>query len=158
MKKVVSLLVALLFLSTPAFASKAPLFQLPTDASQVSLAKLKGHVIYLDFWASWCKPCRKSFPFMNEMHRRHSKQGLKVISINLDTHRKDARKFLRKYPAKFTVAYDEKGVTPGKYNVAVMPTSFIIDRKGNIVNIHKGFREDHQKKIEAMINKALAAK
>jgi len=159
MKKALSFLFLLCFLSSPAFASKAaPVFQLPTETSQINLNKLKGKVVYLDFWASWCKPCRKSFPFLNEMQRRHGNQGLMVIGINVDSNRKDATKFLKKYHANFTIAFDEKGVTPGKYNVAVMPTSFIIDRNGNIVNIHKGFREDHQKKIEAMITKTLAAK
>ena len=90
------------------------------------------------------------------MHDRYKNRGLKVIGINLDSEMGDARKFLSKFPAKFTIAYDPKGTTPKQYGLSVMPTSYLIDRKGNLINIHKGFKESHAQDIEREIQKALA--
>jgi thiol-disulfide isomerase/thioredoxin len=139
-------------------ASKAPQFSLKGDQSNVSLSSYKGKVVYVDFWASWCKPCRKSFPFLNEMHERYKKKGLKVIGINLDSNQADAQKFLKRFPANFIIAYDPEGETPKQYHLSVMPTSYLIDRKGNLINIHKGFKEGQTSEIEHKIQQALAKK
>ena len=143
------------FFSTPAAAKKAPDFTLDGDKGKVSLSAQKNKVVYVDFWASWCKPCRKSFPFMNDMQQRYGKKGLKVIAINLDNDKAAAKKFLSKHPAKFTIAYDPNGKTPGLYGLKVMPTSYLIDRKGNLIDIHKGFKENQKAKLEKRIAKAL---
>ena len=147
-----------LFNSTTYAASKAPDFSLKGDKAAVKLSSYRGSVVYVDFWASWCKPCRKSFPFLNEMHERYKSKGLKVIGINLDTDAGDARKFLEKFPASFTIAYDPQGNTPKQYQLSVMPTSYLIDRKGNLINIHKGFKEGQTQDLEQKIQKALAQK
>lgn len=144
--------------STPSFAQKAPGFTLDGDKGKIKLSAYKNKVVYVDFWASWCKPCRKSFTFMNEMQDRYGKNGLKIIAINLDNERSDANSFLKKHPAKFTIAYDPKGKTPGLYKLKVMPTSYLIDRRGNLVNIHKGFKEDQTGKLEKLIAKTLNKK
>jgi len=148
----------ILCVQTLAHAAKAPDFSLEGNTSKVKLNNYKGQVIYLDFWASWCKPCRKSFPFLNDMHKKHKQHGLKVIGINLDTQRKAADNFLGKYPASFTIAYDPEGKTPGAYKLGVMPTSYLIDRKGQIIYTHKGFKEDHKPDIENKIKMALSKK
>lgn len=139
----------------PALAQKAPAFSLKGDKGNVTLSTYKNKVVYVDFWASWCKPCRKSFPFMNEMQARYAKQGLQIIGINLDNDKQAARDFLKKNPAEFTIAYDPDGKTPGLYNLKVMPTSYLIDRKGNLVHVHKGFKENQKQKMEALILKTL---
>ena len=139
-------------------AQKAPGFSLKSDNSTINLSAYRGKVVYVDFWASWCKPCRKSFPFLNEMHNRYEKKGLKVIGINLDAEISDARKFLKRYPASFSIAYDPEGKTPKQYKLSVMPTSYLIDRRGNIIDIHKGFREDDRDQLEARIKKLLYGK
>jgi len=95
---------------------------------------------------------------MNEMQDRYGKNGLKIIAINLDNERSDANSFLKKHPAKFTIAYDPKGKTPGLYKLKVMPTSYLIDRRGNLVNIHKGFKENQTDKLEKLIAKTLNKK
>jgi cytochrome c biogenesis protein CcmG, thiol:disulfide interchange protein DsbE len=76
----------------------APEFELPTDNTTLKLAQYKGKVVYLDFWASWCGPCRQSFPWMNDIQQRFGGQGLHVIAVNLDTHPEDAKKFLAQTP------------------------------------------------------------
>ncbi len=92
---------------------------------------------------------------MNAMQERYGKNGFQIIGINLDTDKKDATNFLKKNPAKFKIAYDPDGKTPGLYKLKVMPTSYLIDRRGNLVNIHKGFKENEKNKIEALIQKTL---
>lgn len=92
---------------------------------------------------------------MNEMQARYAKQGLQIIGINLDNDKQAARDFLKKNPAEFTIAYDPDGKTPGLYNLKVMPTSYLIDRKGNLVHVHKGFKENQKQKMEALILKTL---
>jgi cytochrome c biogenesis protein CcmG, thiol:disulfide interchange protein DsbE len=138
------------------YAQKAPPFKLKGDSSTINSASYKGKVIYLDYWASWCVPCRKSFPFMNKMHTQYNKAGLEVIGINLDSNIADAYKFLKKTPAKFTIAYDPDGITPETYKVSVMPTSFLIDKNGNIIVSHRGFKETDKNQLEEKIKQALA--
>ncbi|VAW67259.1 Thioredoxin family protein [hydrothermal vent metagenome] len=158
-KKLTALFILLTILfSTASFAQKAPEFSLKGDSGKVSLASYKGQVVYVDFWASWCKPCRKSFPFMNNMHKKYGKKGLKVIAINLDSDHSSAAKFLKKNPAKFTIAYDPEGETANNYGLKVMPTSYLIDKKGNIINTHKGFKSNQTEKLEKHIVKALNKK
>ena len=139
-------------------AQKAPEFNLTSNQGNVVLSRLRNNVIYLDFWASWCKPCRKSFTFMNDLHARYAKQGLIVIAINLDENKQDAELFLQKYPASFVIAYDKMGDTPKQYGLTVMPSSWIIDKQGNIIRQDTGFKEAEQDTIEKIIQQALAKK
>ncbi|NVK25019.1 MAG: TlpA family protein disulfide reductase [Gammaproteobacteria bacterium] len=99
----------------------------------------QGKVIYLDFWASWCVPCRQSFPWLNQMQKKYESDGFVVIAVNLDEETINASKFLQKWPANFPVIYDSKGITASHYQLKGMPTSFILDRRGNIAVNHVGF-------------------
>jgi len=112
------------------------------------IASHKGKVIYLDFWASWCGPCRKSFPWMNEMHEKHQQQGLIIISVNLDNNKVLADDFLAEVPANFSVFYDPKGKVARKFKLKGMPSSYIIDRTGKMVSAHVGFTESKKIKYE----------
>jgi thiol-disulfide isomerase/thioredoxin len=127
-------------------------------AQLVSVASLKGQVVYLDFWASWCTPCKASFPFMNELHEQLGSKGLVVLAVNLDEQRPAADRFLAQTPAKFRIAYDPKGVTPEQYTVKAMPTAVLIDRKGQVRHVHAGFREADKKdlrvQVEALLKEA----
>ena len=136
----------------------APAFSLPKQGGgALALSDLKGQVVYLDFWASWCGPCRQSFPWMNEMQARYGGQGFKVVGVNVDAKTADAEKFLSQVPAQFAVAFDAKGETPGKYAVQGMPTSMLIGADGRVVKVHSGFRADDRKDLEAAIEGALKA-
>jgi cytochrome c biogenesis protein CcmG/thiol:disulfide interchange protein DsbE len=153
------LLIAILSwaLSDSAMAAEtAPAFALPTDAGTVKLADLKGKVVYLDFWASWCPPCRKSFPWMNEMQQRYGRQGFAVVAVNVDKTRDLASKFLHEVPADFIVAYDPEGGVAESYQVQGMPSSFIIDRNGQIREAHIGFRDGDTDNIESTLQAVLA--
>jgi len=147
----------LLQLSATAIAKQAPDFNLPSSKGHnIKLSDFRGQVVYVDFWASWCKPCRKSFPFMNNLQKKYGKQGLKVIAVNLDSDKGAAKTFLQKNPAKFTIAFDADGATPERFALSVMPTSYLIDRQGNLVNIHKGFKKSQTAKLEKKVLKYLA--
>ena len=135
----------------------APEFTLASARGPVSLTALKGKVIYLDFWASWCGPCRQSFPWMNEMQAKYAAKGLQIVGVNLDANRGDADKFLTEVPAKFTVAFDPQGDTPKRYAIKGMPTSVLIGSNGKAIEVHSGFRADERQALEEAIASALAA-
>jgi len=131
---------------------RAPPFALPTtEATTIDLERLRGQVVYVDFWASWCGPCRRSFPWMNEMQQRFGDRGLTIVAINVDAKREDAERFLRQFPATFAVVYDGGGATPRAYGVKAMPSSFIVDARGRIAAIESGFHEDRRAAIEETI-------
>lgn len=135
--------------------AKAPAIELAGQNGPVSLAALKGKVVYVDFWASWCGPCRKSFPWLNEMQAKYGAKGLEVIGVNLDKKRPEADKFLAEVPARFTIAFDPKGDTGWAYGLMGMPSSYLIGADGRILLTHTGFRDDQRKELEAAIVAAL---
>jgi cytochrome c biogenesis protein CcmG, thiol:disulfide interchange protein DsbE len=134
--------------------SPAPAFVLPGAKSEVSLADYRGKFVYVDFWASWCVPCRKSFPWMNQLQQKFGDQ-LAVVAVNVDAQRADAERFLASVPASFTVAYDPAGKTPGAYGIKGMPSSVLVGPDGKVVFEHAGFREDTAAKLEARIAGAI---
>ena len=150
-KKSLRYLVCLIvFCPVAVVAEKAPVFKLPTDKSSINLSSYRGKLVYVDFWASWCDPCRKSFPWMTELQKRY-KKNLKVIAINLDEEREQAHKFLQKNRPGFTIAYDPAGKVAEAYKVQGMPSSYLIDRRGQIASTHIGFRSKNKEAIEAEI-------
>jgi cytochrome c biogenesis protein CcmG, thiol:disulfide interchange protein DsbE len=119
------------------------------------LAEWKGKVVYLDFWASWCVPCKQSFPWMNAMHRRYGKDGLVVVAVNMDQEHGDAVAFLQRYPAEFTVRFDPRGKLAQGFNLRGMPTSALLDRDGKVLLVHEGFRAQDPSLLEQSIRGAL---
>lgn len=133
----------------------APDFSLEGRQGPVRLADYKGKTVYLDFWASWCGPCRQSFPWMNEMQAKYGGQGLRVVGINLDQKAADAQAFLKDNPAQFDVAFDAAGKTPRQYAVKGMPTSVLIGPDGKVLAVHVGFRAEQKAELEQKIKAAL---
>lgn len=136
----------------------APALALPGLNDKVELAALAGKVVYVDFWASWCGPCRQSFPFMNEMLAKYRAQGLEIVAVNLDAKREDAERFLAQVPAQFTVAFDARGESARRFEVKGMPASFIVGRDGRVLAAHKGFKDEDRTDIDTRIAHALAQK
>jgi len=127
----------------------------PAGETPIDLASLKGKVVYVDFWASWCVPCRQSFPWMNAMHRQYGGAGLVVVAVNMDQTRADADAFLQKYPADFTVRFDPAGQLAPTFKVRGMPTSALLGRDGKVLLVHEGFREKDKAELEQAIRSAL---
>ncbi len=136
-------------------ASEVPNIKLPGTNGEINLRDFKGKVVYLDFWASWCKPCLKSFPWMTAMKSKYAEQGLEIIAVNLDKDRKLAKKFLDKVDVNFQIAFDPDGDTATQYKLLGMPSSFLIGRDGKLYASHVGFREKDKPKIEAVIRQLL---
>jgi cytochrome c biogenesis protein CcmG, thiol:disulfide interchange protein DsbE len=136
----------------------APEVNLPGLKDAISLAGLKGKVVYVDFWASWCGPCKQSFPFMNDLQAKYRALGFEIVAINLDAKREDADKFLAEVPAQFNVAFDAKGESAKRFEVKGMPSSYLIGRDGKVFSAHKGFKEEDRKELEARIAQALGGK
>src|SRR5450755_2944651 len=112
---------------------------LPTwAASPLDLATLRGRVVYLDFWASWCGPCRQSFPWMQTLNNTYADQGLSIVAINLDADRADADKFLHQFKPTFDVRFDPEGKLAELNNIKTMPASILIDRHGVTRFTHMG--------------------
>ncbi|MCI2284153.1 TlpA family protein disulfide reductase [Colwellia sp. MSW7] len=124
-------------------------------ALEQALSEHKGKVVYIDFWASWCGPCRKSFPWMNTVHEKYKQQGFSVISINLDADKSLAEKFLVETPANFSVIYDPKGKIAKHFKIQGMPSSMLIGRDGKIKSRHTGFFTNkistYQEEIEQLL-------
>ena len=153
----IQLWIILLYLlsGTAVSASPAPAFSLPGQNADISLDDYKGSIVYLDFWASWCAPCRKSLPWMDTIQARYKDQGLTVIAINLDESREAAETFLNSMNITLKVAFDDQGTTAEAFNLVAMPTSYLIDKNGQIVQTHLGFRLRDKAVIEQSIQQLL---
>lgn len=151
------LFISLLSSITPAWsADHAPAFSVRTDNGPLALEQLRGKVVYLDFWASWCSPCRKSMPWMNDIHARYAKDGLVILAVNVDSDPKAAQRFLAEVPTRFTIGYDPKGEIAALYGLKGMPSTFIIDRRGRLRSAHVGFRDAQREHYESQIKSLLS--
>jgi cytochrome c biogenesis protein CcmG, thiol:disulfide interchange protein DsbE len=121
-----------------------------------ALQPVEGRVIWVDFWASWCVPCRRSFPWLNSMHRKYGSDGLQIIAVNLDKDRALADAFLAEVPAEFALRFDPAGALAKEYGVQAMPSSFLIDADGNMLATHAGFRTADTADYERAITDALS--
>ena len=136
---------------TPLAARPAPHFKLEGRHGTVDLDSLRGKLVLVDFWASWCGPCQNSFPWMNSMYERYASKGFTIVAINLDKDRDMANEFAAKQKVPFLIAYDPSGKTAKAYQVWGMPTSYLVNPKGEIVYTHMGFDAKNSQGFEAAI-------
>jgi thiol-disulfide isomerase/thioredoxin len=146
----------LALLSVCSIAMLVPLGPSSADPP-VSLPSVTGKVLWVDFWASWCAPCRRSFPWMNTMHEKYGAQGLQIIAVNVDKERTLAEEFLEETPADFELRFDPNGALAQQFGVQAMPSSFLLDSSGNVIARHFGFKTADRDQYEADIAAALAA-
>ena len=147
-----SMLAFFIVVATTAYAAT------PVGPDTFDLKAYKGKVVYLDFWASWCGPCKLSFPYMEHLAHSFDNQELVVIADNLDHSSANARAFLRKLGSSIPVIYDQKGVLARRFDVSAMPTSVLIDRKGRIRYVHKGFFKEKESDYTAHVIELLNEK
>lgn len=133
----------------------APAFKGKTlDGKEIALSDFKGKVVLLDFWASWCKPCKEEFPFLVQLHEKLQNKRFTVLGINIDVEPKKMQNFIAQQAVKpgFPIIYDKGGALPRLYDVDGMPTTVLIDKNGIIRYRHTGFtREDKKKIIDEVI-------
>ncbi|WP_404416713.1 redoxin family protein [Marinospirillum sp.] len=143
-------------------AQPAPLLDTPLprigEEGQVAMNDLRGQVVLVDFWASWCGPCRESFPWMNRMQKKYADQGLRVVGVNLDQNKEDALQFLAQVPTHFTLLHDSQALLPEAYGLIGMPSSYLLDAQGRLRASHTGFHASRVEDYEASIQKLLAEK
>ncbi len=126
------------------------------DISDFDVSAYKGKVVYLDFWASWCAPCKNSFPWMRKMQEQYRRDGLEVVAVDLDRNLKAAEIFLAENEVPFRILHDPKGKMAEEYKIEAMPTSFLYDRIGKQRFMHFGFRKSEEEAMESEITTLLA--
>jgi thiol-disulfide isomerase/thioredoxin len=151
-KKSIPIFAALLLATWPicAFAGLKEGDALPDLATFKLEGKLpedmKGKVILLDFWASWCEPCKKSFPAMEELKKKYGDKGFIVLAVSVDEKKENMEKFLKSMNVSFTTLRDAEQKLVAAADVPTMPTSFLIDRTGKICHVHSGFKGEETTK------------
>lgn len=137
--------------------AKLPSFSLNSlNGEKVSTDSLRGKVVYVDFWATWCGPCRKSLPWMDGIQKKYGASGLVILAINEDTTSDAAQKVINDLKPSFKALIDNKGEVAGMFSPPTMPSSFLIDRDGVVRMVHPGFKEAEQEHLEAEISKLVS--
>ena len=142
----IAAIAAALSVSLPALAGSspaapAPVFTLASRAGQdVSLAQYKGQVVMINFWASWCGPCRTEMPLLESIYKKYNRMGFTLLGVNVEPNSQAANDWLKATPVSFPILYDTDSKVSKLYDVAGMPSTVIIDRSGNLRVLHRGYK------------------
>ncbi len=154
-------IIALLMLAAMPLQAKqasgpAPDFTLKSlDGSNLKLSEQAGNVVMINFWASWCAPCRVEMPKLNDLYNKYKDLGFVLLGVNVEQQEQPMRNFLRKRPVDFPILMDKSNEVSQRYHVVAMPTTVLLDRSGNIRYIHQGYREGDEKKYRQVIKMLL---
>jgi thiol-disulfide isomerase/thioredoxin len=133
---------------------QAPNFTLKSlGGKNLKLSEMTGNVVLINFWASWCGPCREEMPLLNDLHKKYEPLGFTVLGVNVEEDARNARGFLKNFPVDFPVVLDSKNQVSKKYNVIAMPTTVVVDRDGNMRFLHKGYKPGDEEKYRKMVKK-----
>ena len=155
------MLLALFLVGSPAAALEAgdtppPIDMADQHGKEVDLDALKGKVVVIDFWASWCAPCKHAMPFLQALHEKYAERGLAIVGVNIDRSKKKMDRFLQASPVTFRIVHDPKLAIPQRYELSTMPTSYFTGRDGKVRYAHEGFRKEDAVGMEAKIKALLA--
>ena len=158
-----SLMVAVALLAIPAIAADATgpaaPFSLQSRAGEaVSLSSLKGQVVLINFWATWCGPCRKEMPLLEQIQKKYAPLGFTMLGVNVEEDTRLMETFLKDVPVSFPILLDPANGVSKLYNVSAMPSTVIVDRKGNVRFIHQGFKTGDESKYQDMIRQLIREK
>lgn len=135
-------------------AGPAPNFTLKSlTGKNLKLSEMTGNVVLINFWASWCGPCREEMPLLNALHKKYEPLGFTVLGVNVEEQADMARGFLNDFPVDFPVLLDNKNQVSKLYNVVAMPTTVVVDRDGNMRFLHKGYKPGDEQKYRKMVKK-----
>lgn len=154
--------VLLAFVAGPALSiqsgDKAPACSKPVYGSEqlFDIEAYRGKVVLIDFWATWCPPCKRSMPFFNDLRNELADSGFEIIAVNVDEDQEDAVSFLKKYPVDYVVALDSEGDCPKAYGVPGMPSTYFVDKSGKVRSVHIGFRDSDKSEIRSLVEKLIA--
>ena len=134
----------------------APDFTLKSlSGKNLKLSEHTGDVVMLNFWASWCGPCRKEMPLMNDLYNKYEKLGFVILGVNVEQELQLAKSFLSDTPVDFPILFDSSNKVSKAYDVIAMPTTVMIDRNGKVRYIHKGYKAGDEKKYKKMVKKLI---
>ena len=156
------LLLTMLLLATAAgvradaISGPAPDFTLPANTGKnLKLSEFRGQVVLLNFWASWCGPCRQEMPALERLHKRYGKLGFTVLGVNVEEDSNQARRLLSDVKVSFPILFDTRNQASRLYDVSAMPTTVIIDRDGNMRYLHKGYKPGEERIYKKWIRKLI---
>jgi len=142
--------------SAKADLGKAPGFTLKSySGKNLKLSEYRGQVVLLNFWASWCGPCRQEMPLLNDLHKKYKKLGFSVMGVNVEEDSAKARKIVKEVKLKFPVLFDTKNKVSELYQVSAMPSTVIIDRNGNMRYVHKGYKPGDMSAYKKWVKKLI---
>jgi len=152
----------LIFSMTTSYAAseklsgKAANFTLKSRSGKnIKLSELRGEVVMLNFWASWCGPCRKEMPLLEKIHKKYKRLGFTLLGVNVEENSSDAKNYLKDVKVTFPILFDRTQKTSKLYDVSAMPTTILIDRNGNKRFIHKGYKAGYENDYKKQIKKLL---
>jgi len=155
-KTVFLALVSCMVYANASAAELAPQFTLKSlDGKTVKLSDYKGQVVMVNFWASWCSPCREEMPLLEQIHKKYKKAGFTILGVTIDENVKDAAKFIKKSPVSFPILLDTTSEVAERYKNQAMPSSYFIDRKGNIAHVHRGYKAGEEADYKRVIKKLI---
>ena len=137
-------------------SGKASNFTLKSRSGKnIKLSDMRGKVVMLNFWASWCGPCRKEMPILEKIHKKYKRLGFTLLGVNVEENSSAAKNYLKDVKVSFPILFDRTNKTSKLYNVSAMPTTVLIDRNGNKRFIHKGYKDGYEKDYRKQIKKLL---
>ena len=137
-------------------SGKATNFTLKSSTGKnLKLSEYRGQVVMLNFWASWCAPCRQEMPLLEDLYQKYKSLGFVILGVNVEEDSRKAKSLLRNVKVSFPILFDNKNTVSKQYKVAAMPTTVIIDRNGNLRYLHKGYKpgyeKDYQQQVRALL-------
>lgn len=153
---VLALLAATAVVHAEALSGVAPDFTLKSrSGDNVKLSELRGDVVMINFWASWCAPCRQEMPLLEDMYQKYSDLGFTLLAVNVEEDSSQAANLLREIPVTFPVLYDNKNVVSKLYKVVAMPSTVIVDRDGNMRYLHRGYLPGYEKEYAKQVKELI---
>ena len=144
------------YAASETISGKAANFTLKSRSGKnIKLSELRGQVVMLNFWASWCGPCRKEMPLLEKIHKKYKRLGFTLLGVNVEENSSAAKKYLRDVKVSFPILFDRTNKTSKLYNVSAMPTTILIDRNGNKRFLHKGYKPGYENDYKKQIKKLL---
>ena len=123
------------------------------SGKNLKLSEMAGNVVLINFWASWCAPCREEMPLLNALHKKYQPLGFTVLGVNVEEKTDKAKGFLVNFPVDFPILLDNTNKVSKQYKVIAMPTTVVVDRDGNMRFLHEGYKPGDEKKYRQMIKK-----
>ncbi|MCU7915270.1 MAG: TlpA family protein disulfide reductase [Candidatus Thiodiazotropha sp. (ex Gloverina cf. vestifex)] len=134
----------------------APDFTLKSRSGEnIKLSELRGQVVMINFWASWCGPCRQEMPILDQLYQRYEPMGFTLLGVNVEEDSAAAEKVLREIPVSFPVLYDSKNQVSENYQVRAMPSTFLIDRDGKVRYLHKGYKPGYEEAYQQQVRELI---